>query len=171
MVSHVIFSKEDRQRLQLTAADPDLQGGSQGQDVTQGNKGSQCQGGKDLQEVANPATASTPNDDWVFPSLTVTPGLRASCLTSQAQPDVARSVFLTFNGNVTSSQHELTTALSACRSEGGAARARANHSERLMSSLGTSRRQQSKEEPFPCLVLGDLKAILKTTAKITWNMV
>ena len=42
------------------------------------------------------------------------------------------------------------------------------HSERLMSSLGTSR---PKEEPFLRLVLGDLKAISKISAKITWNMV
>jgi len=35
-----------------------------------------------------------------------------------------------------------------------------------MSSLGTSRPLGSKQEPFPRLVMGDLKAILKTSAKI-----
>lgn len=53
---------------------------------------------------------------WGF-SIAVTPGLRASCPTSWAQPDVPFSVSLTFSGKVTSSQHELTTAL--CTEQGG----------------------------------------------------
>lgn len=96
----------------------DLQGGSWQEDVTRGNKSCWCQGGKDLQEVANTATESNLDHDWVFPWFIVTPGLRASCLTSWAEPDVAPSASLAFNGKATSSQHELIAALSACRSEG-----------------------------------------------------
>lgn len=45
--------------------------------MSQGNKR-----GKDRQEVANLATPSTPIYDWVFPLLTLTPGVQASCLAS-----------------------------------------------------------------------------------------
>lgn len=55
---------------------------------------------------------STPNYDWVFPLLTVTPGLQASCPTSLAQPDVVQSASPTVSGKGTSSHHELTAALS-----------------------------------------------------------
>lgn len=137
--------------------------------MTRGNKRCWCQGSEDLQEVADPATPSTPDYEWVFPSLTVTPGPQASCLTSSAQPDVALSVSLTFNGKVTSSHHELTAALSACRSEAG---------EGKHDSLCTFdviirnfKAPAIQGETIPRHVLGDLKAILKTSAKIAWNMV
>lgn len=102
--------------------------------------------------AANPSAPSTPRYDRVFPPPTVTPGLQASCPTSQCWPDVALSLYLTSNAKITSSQHELTTALSADRRRGGgrgAAMASTTRFVRLMSSLGTSRPQRSEEEPFP----------------------
>lgn len=102
--------------------------------------------------AADPATPSTPRYDRVFPPLTVTPGLQASCLTSQCWPDVALFLYLTSNAKITSSQHELTAALSADRRRGGGrgvAMASTTRFVRLMSSLGTSRPQRSEEEPFP----------------------
>lgn len=120
--------------------------------------------------MTDTAPPSIPNYDRVFPTLTVTPGLQASCLASSAWPDVALSVSQTFNGKVISSSHELSAALSAGSAQ-GAARANTTHSARLMSSLGSSRPLRSKEELFPCLVPGDLKAILRTSAQIARNMV
>lgn len=125
--------------------------------------------------VANPATPSTPHYDRVFPPPTVTPGLQASCPTSQCWPDVALSLYLTSNAKITSSQHELTTALSADRRRGGG-QGGSDGKHHLLCAFDVIVRnfkapaiRGGAVPPLPArLVPGDLKAILKTSGKITW---
>lgn len=79
--------------------------------------------------MAHPATPREPNYDWLFPLLTVTPGPQASCLTDVVQP-----VSPTVSGNVTSSHHELTAAVSEDNGSDGEQLIL----NRLMSVLGLS---------------------------------